>query len=404
MESSLGRRASAVATALTLLLSPGVGSAQEAGGSSDRDAASGSLLLSVREAGILPPRHFEASFLLDNYDRDPLGVDVVDGTVALRLGLLNRLEAYFGYQITRSVSTPGAHPVPSPPLDIVLLGGSPPTHPYRAMYWPMPYLSHYPAKVDEMVPGEYTLGARTSLLEGRGWRPSLALGARLTGPGTTARFDLSKGSGSGGVDAGFHTEATWSHRRLRVSANLGVSLTSDLDPGDRLIVPGAETSVRETHIQRPNILHAGLGARLGLLRGVSAVAEVSGWGPIGRRTPMQAESGASDFLGGLLLEVQQFTVALGLRWHLGPQLDGQVVATGPLAGAVDLSALGQDERSRFLETLGTNAQRHDANLVVVGLPSYAALPEGAQIVAPSYETSTRGNLGVALRVSFRLGR
>jgi len=268
----------------------------------------------------------------------------------------------------------------------------------------MPYLSHHPAKVDEMVPGEYTLGARTSLIEGRGWLPSLTLGAQLTGPGTTARFDLSKGSGSGGIDFGLHTEATWSHRRLRVSGNLGVSLTSDLDPADRLIAPGAETAVRDVQIQRPDFLLAGLGARLALLRGVAAVAELSGWGPIGGRTPMQAESGASDFLGGLLLEVKQFTVALGLRWHLGPQLHGRVVETGPLGGAVDLSELGQDERSRFLASLGATGQRHDANLVVVGLPADAELPEGAGIVAPSYTTSTRGNLGVALRVSFRLGR
>jgi hypothetical protein len=393
------RWAARLAAMSVLVAAPALAPAEEAGRNPE---ASGSLLFTVREAGVLATRDFEASFLLDNYDRDPLGIDVVDGSVALRLGLLSRLEVCLGYQITRSVSTPGAHPVPSPPLDIVLLGGSAPAHPYRAMYWPMPYLSHHPARVEEMVPGEYTLGTRVSLLEGRRRRPALTLGARVTGPGTTARFDLSKGSGSGGTDVGFHAEATWSLERLRVSGNLGVSLTGDLDPGDRLIVPGQEPV--QSGIRRPNFLHAGIGARLRLLPGLSAVAEVSGWGPFGARTPMQAESGASDLLAGLLLEVKQLTLALGLRWHLRPQVHGQSLPTGPLAGAVDLSSLREDERSQFLATLGTSAQRHDANLVVVGLPSEIGLPDGARILAPSYETSTRGNLGVALRLSFRLGR
>jgi hypothetical protein len=360
-------------------------------------------MLAVQEAGVLEPGEFEVAFHLDNYDRDPLGIDVVDGSFSFRVGVVERLELYLGYQITRSVSSPGYHPVPSPPLDIVVFGDQVPGNPYRAMYWPMPYLSHHPARVNEMVPGEYSFGVRGHVFSQRGVRPAVSLGAQLTAPGTSARFDLSKGSGTGGVDPGFHAAASWRHGRLAGALNLGVGLSHALDPGDQLIVVGSPSLSGETAIRRPKLLHAGLGLRWRVGRGVSAVAEVAGWSPFGARTPMQGESGASDLLGGLLIDVGRATVALGLRWHLRPQADGVTLPTGPLAGAIDLSDVPHVERAPLLESLGATSLRHDANLVVTGSAPEMAWPDGAQLVAPSYETSTRGNLGVALRVSVRLG-
>jgi len=361
-------------------------------------------MLSVLEAGILEPGEFDVAFHLDNYDRDPLGIDVVDGSFSFRVGVVKRLELFMGYQITRSVSSPGSHPVPSPPLDIVVMGGEPPRDPYRAMYWPMPYLSHYTARVDEMVPGEYTLGARTNLFAQRGLRPAVSLGAQLTAPGTSARFDLAKGSGTGGVDAGVQVAASWRHGRLTTAFNLGYVLSHALDPSDQLVVIGDPVASGEVPIRRPDVLQAGLGVRVGVWRGVSVVAELAGWGPVGDRTPMQEESGASDLLSGLLIDVGKATVALGLRWHLGPRADGVTLATGPLAGAVDLSLVPHAERAALLEPLGATGLRHDANLVVTGAAPGLEWPEGARLVDPTYETSTRGNLGVALRVSVRLGR
>jgi hypothetical protein len=361
-------------------------------------------MLSVREAGVLPPGTFEASGWLDNYDRDPLGLDIVDGTVGLRLGVVTRLEVYFGYQITRSVSSPGSHPVPSPPLDVVALTGGAPAHPYRAMYWPMPYLSHHGARVGDMVSGEYTVGARTRLFEQRGARPAFSVSAQLTGPGTTARYDLSKGSGSGGVDFGLHAAASWRHQRLRVAANLGTTVTSGLDPSDRFILVGDGHAVQEAPIVRPNFVHAGLGARFRAWRRVWAVAEWSGWGPFGDRTPMQSESGASDLLAGVLVPAGNATFALGVRWHLRAQAHGLVLSTGPLAGALDLSNVDADARAAFLDSFGVTEQRHGANLVVTGFPAGVSLPDGARYIDETYETATQGNIGLAFRLSFRFGQ
>jgi len=375
---------------------------------SDPTAASrgpvGEAVLVVREAGVLPPGQFEVGFGLDNYDRDPLGIDVVDGTVSMRLGVVRRLELGLSYEITRSVSSPGALPVPSPPLDVVVLDGPVPEAPYRAMYWPMPYLSHHTARVDDMVPGEYTVGARVALFGQRGLRPALALDAQLTGPGTTERFHLSKGSGTGGVDFGVHGSASWRRGRLGVSANLGATLSSDLDPADRFVVVGAVDPVREVPVRRPNLLHAGLGLRWRLFGGVSAAAELAGWTPIGDRTPMQSDTGASELLGGLVAQIGRATFVAGLRWHLSPQPDGQLLATGPLAGAVDLSLVPVAERAALLAPLGVQDLRPDANLAVLGMPPGVALPPDASRIAETYRTSTRGNVGVALRVSLRLGR
>jgi len=361
-------------------------------------------MLTVEEASVLSPGVFELGLLVDNYDRDPLGIDVVDGGVAWRVGVARPLELQFGYQLTRSVSSPGSHPVPPPPLDIVVLDGSLPSDPYRAMYWPMPYLAHHTARVDDMVSGEYTFGAKVRLFGPRGLRPAVAATAQLTVPSSTAAYELSKGSGSGSLDVGFHVATSWRHERLRVSGNLGVGLTGDLRRSDRLLVVGDESTPLERTIRRPQFLYSGLGVGFRVWGGLWAVAEVSGWSPFGDHTPMQNEAGASDALGGLQLRVRNLTLSAGIRWHLFPPRDGMTLPTGPLAGAADLSRVSEAERTRLLASIGADSQRPGANLVVLGLSEDTPLPEGASTVAREYATSTRGNVGVAIRLLVRLGR
>ena len=360
-------------------------------------------MLSVREAGVLRPGLFEVAFFLDNYDRDPLGIDVVDGVVACRLGVLRGLELNLGYQITRSVSSPGAHPVPPPPLDIVVVRGDPPVGAYRAMYWPMPYLKHYPARVNDMVPGEYTLGIKGRLFRQRGFRPALALSLEASAPSDTARYELSKGSGSGAVDVGLHAAASWSYRRLRVSANLGATRNGAVDPGDRLIIV-SDGRVEEMAIRRPYFLHSGLGLGLRVWHGLSLLAEASGWAPFGGHTPMQTEYGATDVLGGLELRLGGLTLAFAARQHLSPQQNGLSLPTGPLAGAVDLSGASQAAQNAALASIGGHAHRPDANLVVLGWPEGLALPDGALRIPDQYGTDTTGNTGFLIRLSMRLGR
>jgi hypothetical protein len=359
-------------------------------------------MLSVQEAGVLRAGLFEVAFLLDNYDRDPLGIDVMDGVVTCRLGVARGLELDLGYQITRSVSSPGAHPVPPPPLDIVIASGSRPVGAYRAMYWPMPYLKHDPARVDEMVPGEYTLGIKGRLFRQRGLRPALALGLHVTAPGDTSRYSLSKGSGSGSVDVGLRAAASWRHRRLRVSANLGATINGAVDPGDRYIILD-DRHVEDVTIRRPAFLHSGLGLGFRVWRGLSLLAEVSGWAPVGGRTRMQSEYGATDVFGGLDIRVRGLTLALGVRQHLNPQQNGLSLPTGPLAGAVDLSGASEAAQNAALASIGARDHRSGTNLVVLAWPRDLALPDGARRIPDQYDTHTTGNAGFIVRLALRLG-
>ncbi len=76
----------------------------------------------------------------------------------------------------------------------------------------------------------------------------------------------------------------------------------------------------------------------------------------------------------------------------------------PLAGAADLTRVLEAERADFLASIGADPQRPEANVVVLGLPPDTPWPDGTRFVARDYQTSTRGNVGVAIRLSVRLGR
>jgi hypothetical protein len=380
----------------------GVAAPQRQDSPESSDDSLSAAMLSVQEAGVLRAGLFEVAFLLDNYDRDPLGIDVMDGVVAFRLGVARGLELDLGYQITRSVSVPGAHPVPPPPLDLVVASGDPPAGAYRAMYWPMPYLKHYPARVGDMVPGAFTLGIKGRLFRQQGFRPALALGLEVTTAGDTPRYELSKGSGSGSVDAAFRAAASWRYRRLRLSANLGATLNGTAGPGDRFIIV-SDRRVEDMTIRRPYFLHSGLGLGFRVWRGLSLLAEASGWAPVGGHTRMQSECGASDVLGGLELRLRGLTLGLGVRQHLSPQQDRMSLATGPLAGAVDLSDASEAAQNASLALIGAHDHRPGANLVVLGWPEDLALPDGARRIPDQYATHTTGNAGFIVRLAIRLG-
>jgi hypothetical protein len=365
---------------------------------------SGGGLASIQEARVLEPGHFAFGLVVDNYDRDPLGLDAFDVRIDWRLAVVHRLELYGRYQISRSVSTPGYDPVPSPPLDIVSLGPSAaPRAPYRALYWPMPYLAHHGARVDDMIPGEYSFGVRVQVAYQRGWRPLLAVNAELSVPGDMASWPLQKGSGTGSLDGRLSGAATWEYRRLSVSLNAGYTKSGDLERSDRLIVQGIGGSeVTEERIRRPDLLEGGLGVRYALRRGLSAFAEVAGWEPVGSHTPTFSSGGATDVLAGVQIAVKGVCLTAGYRQHLKPPPDGAVEPTGPLAGGLDLSAMSDAAQGRYLASLGIDPQLHrpGTSLVVVDTPPGRRDPRGSQRIPDTHLSHTTGNGGVVLAVSF----
>ena len=254
-----------------------LGVAATAAGQALWTGPSGGGMLAVQEAEVLEPGHFSIGLVFDNYDRDPLGVDAFDARVDWRLAVVRRLELYGRYQISRSVSVPGSFPVPAPPLDVVSLASSPaPRAPYRALYWPLPYLSHHPTRLDDLLPGEYAFGLKARLATQSGWLPALAAGAEVSIPGDRSASALLQGSGSGSADVRVFAAATWKRRRLSLSLNAGYAHNGDLSRGDRRIVQdeAGATTASDGRIRRPASLEGGLGLRFQVRRGVSAFAEL----------------------------------------------------------------------------------------------------------------------------------
>lgn len=107
-------------------------------------------------------------------------------------------------------------------------------------------------------------------------------------------------------------------------------------------------------------------------------------------------------LAGIQLAVRGVALSVGLRQHLAPPPDGVALTTGPLAGALDLSALPDADQRRYLASLGIDQALHrpGAGLVIQGLPPGAAEPAGSRRIPDTYLTHTTGNTGVVAAVSF----
>lgn len=367
---------------------------------------SGGGMLAVQEAEVLSPGHFALGLVTDNYDRDPLGLDAFDVRFDWRLAVAPRFEIFGRYQVSRGVSTPGHDPVPSPPLDIVTLDPSVPVRPpYRALYWPMPYLKHHGSRLSEMIPGEYTVGLKAKLVSQDGGRPALAASVEIIAPGDLSVFPLEKGSGSGSTDWKLSAAATWRYDRYALSVNAAYTSNRNLSRADRVIAETSRggTQVTDEPIRRPGFLHLGLGLRASLRRGLSAFAEAYGWAPVGGRTATFNDAGASDVLAGIQVAVRGICLTTGYRQHLAPPKNGETLSTGPLAGALDLSALAVPARWAYLRSVGIDPRAYQtgSGLVVVGEAGRTD-PPGSVRLPDTYLTHTTGNGGfvAALSLSF----
>ena len=74
----------------------------------------GSGLFTLPDLRTLAPRRFSLALNIDNRDRDPLGLDQLDGSAAWTLGLTSRLETYGYYVFSRVVALPEPRRCPRP--------------------------------------------------------------------------------------------------------------------------------------------------------------------------------------------------------------------------------------------------------------------------------------------------
>src|SRR5688500_19196474 len=105
----------------------------------------GTGLLTLHDTRTLPRRRFTIATTLHNRDRDPLGIDVFDYSLAFIVGITPRIEAYGRGVFSRVVVLPDfSHTwpaLPPPPLDLVMPDGTPPpARPYYAVAPAFPFI------------------------------------------------------------------------------------------------------------------------------------------------------------------------------------------------------------------------------------------------------------------------
>lgn len=359
-------------------------------------------MLAVQETDLIGRHEFVLGFGLDGFDRDPLGLDIVEIPLAWRFGLSKRVEVWGRSELSKAVLVAQYQPWPPPPTEIVLVpGAQAPSNPYRSVYWPMPYLADHSAGVMDMRPGQHMVGAKWLAFSEGAKRPAVTLTGYLTLPSGTGSGALARGAGMDAPSFAALAAVQRSHGRWSVSTNLGYQILPSVHHPDQII--DGQTS-RSMSIDAPDILFWGAGVRLHLRSWCSVSGEYSGFAPVAAHTTMLTRADAQDVLLGLHLRMRRMTTSIGYRQHLWSPPNGQLRPTGHLAGGVDLSKVAPKARADYLAAVGAPAidESSNASVVLLGEDPEISLPPGAVRIPATYRFSTTGNGGIVFSVSMGL--
>jgi hypothetical protein len=361
----------------------------------------GSGLITLPDAGTLPRGHVLAGFAIDNRDRDPLGLDLLDLSLTATVGLGGRVEAYGQGVVSRVVSVPELPPMPPPPLDLIVgPGAAAPPWPRYALYAPTPYVNKRgTARLDEWLPGDATLGVKARVMEADRFRPALALAGEIKVPLTKSETDLLSGSGTGGVDGALRAIAQWGRDPL-LTASVRYTRVGAPARGDRDIAIDAagRASVVDLPLDLPDRLEVGIGARRSVSSALAAVVEGSAAFDVGRRTPTVDESWPLDLLAGLQARLGGARFTAGLRYH-GHALPSGDRRVSPVGGLIDLTAVADADLVSYLESVGAGAS---APLVrshsqrILAARNTGVLPAGARVLPTEYGIRSEHQLGFVL--------
>jgi hypothetical protein len=366
----------------------------------------GSGLLTLPDASTLPRGNVLAGFTIDNRDRDPLGLDLLDASLVVTAGLGARVEAYGLGVVSRVVAMPELPPMPPPPLDLIAGPGAlAPPRPHYALYAPTPYVNKRgTARLDDWVPGEVTVGVKTRLREGEGLRPALALAGELKVPLTRSETDLMSGSGTGGVDGALRAIAQWGRDPL-LTASARYTRVGAPARGDRDIAIDAQG--RATAVDRaldlPDRLELGIGARRSIRGGLAAVLEASAAFEVGG-APTVDESWPLDVLAGLQVRLGHARFAAGLRYH-GHALPSGDRRVSPVGGLIDLTAVPDAELVPYLESVGAGAAApllRSRSQRILAARNAGSLPEDARVLPAEYGIRSEHQVGFVLLAAWVL--
>jgi hypothetical protein len=362
----------------------------------------GTGLLTLQDTATLPKGRFVAGFTVDNRDRDPLGLDIVDGAIAWNFGLTSRAEAYGRVLFNRSVAVPDTPVLPPPPLDqIVSPGASPPTRPFYSVYPPMPYVDdtgaiHFGAG----TPGDGLVGAKMRVLPAQGLRPSIAGIFEFQFPIARNLKDLQAGAGTGGFDVRLGGIAEWPRGPWSFVASTAFTrMGSPPYPDRRIEWRGDAVVMTDEPLVLPYRIDVGVGARRVIRPRLAAVAEVTTVFDVGHRTRIVDRARPVDILAGLQFRNKRFRVTAALRDHRNA-LTSMKVQASPLAGLVDLSKVSATDLSRYLADAGLGEAvpllRPRTHRLLVPAAGGPPLPPGSRVIPDTYRIRSEHQMGFLL--------
>ncbi|HVR69353.1 MAG TPA: hypothetical protein VMT87_00795 [Vicinamibacteria bacterium] len=364
----------------------------------------GSGLFTIPDARVLGRGRVLAGVGVNNRDRDPLGLDVLDGSVIFAAGLGAGLEVYGETVLSRVVAMPELPAMPPPPLDLVVApGASAPARPHYAIYAPVPYVNKRgTARFDDWVRGDALLGVKYRLAEAHGSRPALAVAGELTLPLARGLADLQSGAGTGAVDVGARLAAEWGEGPTRLVASLLYTRTGRAPHGDRVLSMDAAGVLRQDlPLELPDRFEAAAGLRRPVGARLFAIAEVSAVFEAGARTATVDDAPPLDLLGGLQARFGRARVGAALRYHAGAPPSGEQ-RYSPVAGLVDLTGVEAAAQADYLRAMGAAGalpalRARSQRLLAVRDPG--TLPPGARLLAPTYAIRSEHQVGFVLTVA-----
>jgi hypothetical protein len=369
----------------------------------------GSGLLTLQDTATLAPGRVGLGLTIDNRDRDPLGLDIVDGAVAVRAGVAGWAEAYGQFVLNRSVAVPDTPVNPPPPLDLLVPPGAEvPARPYYSLYSPAPYLDdtgviHFGAG----QPGDALVGLKARLAVPAGARPGVALNLDVRFPLGSSLRDLQAGAGTGGVDLRTGAVAEWRAGGFGIVASGGFTRVGQPSHPDRIIrIRNGQVESNDEPLVLPYRVDVGAGVRRPLGRSFAVVGEVTTVFETGRRTRALDRTRPLDLLIGLQARRRNLQATAALRDHRNALPPPQMLAS-PLAGYVDLTRVADDATEAYLRAIGLAAAVPELRvgthrLLVPPRGDAVALPPGARVIPPAYRISSEHQLGflLVLSVSF----
>jgi hypothetical protein len=339
-----------------------------------------------------------AAFGLDNRDRDPLGLDLLDGSLLLTVGVARGTEVYGALVVSRVAALPEPPPLPPPPLDLIVAPGSAaPAAPHHTLFAGTPYVNKRgSARFDAWLPGGLQLGVKRRLFDGRAGWPALSACLDLELPRGRELPKLQSGSGTGGWGAGGRLVAGWGSADRHLVATASYVFTDDGSLGDRRIDASAGAAlVTEDALELADRLELGVGYRHKLRAELALVAEAVKVFEVGTRTPTLDAAPPFDLLAGLQLRLGRARVSAGLRYHANA-LDSGRVRPSPLAGLVDLTDVPQGALASYLDTVGAGAALpylREGAPRVIATAAGQPLPEGARVMPDTYRIRSEHQVG-----------